>query len=425
MRAIEKLAGSADPQVTPLLLEALEDPDPHVRESAAAALGDVGDDRVVDPLVNVSLHETEMSVRQAALGALAKIDHQRATGTFLRALDDADLNIRQAAGWALRKISWQHLNASQKARVAIIRTAWEEVVTFGAAAVEPLEVAFRSGTHRTRTEAAEALGKIGTEEAISTLVAMLSDFTFDQSAREIVGRTLRRYCGSELSDSQQALICIALGEWTDVVTLGAAAVEALVAALPYPTLSHQAARALIHIGPAGVDSLVRVARDRHQHTLVREASAIALAEIGDARAAGPLLVMLGEPDMVIRQAAVWALQRLGWQPANDGQRALVAIANSQWELLRRMGAGAVEPLLALATESLATEETVAALECILETSGHEVSVNQLRTLAALPDSGAAVAASPGAEGGRPRHSANYNRLGKLARSELFRRGVMR
>ncbi len=427
VRAIEKLSASGDPQAATLLLETLDDPDSMVRSAAASALGDVGDDRAVDNLSNVVLYEREMSLREEALAALTKIDPHRTTALLLRALDDPELSVRQAAAWALRKAAWHFLDDTQKARIAIVRSDWEEVARFGSAAVEPLEAAFRAGTQRTCCEVAEALGQIGTEEAVNALVVLLGDFDLGQGGREIVGRALRRFCADDLADAQQALICITLGEWSAVVTLGAVAVEPLVSALRYPSLCNEAARALIHIGAAGVDSLVALVKDRDQPSTVREGAAIALAEISDSRAVGPLLLMLTDPDMAVRQAAVWTLERLGWQPTEESQRALAAIAHDDWEQVRELGAAAVEPLLCLATDSMATEETVVTLEHILEFTPGDLSVNQLRTIAALQEGdrveGGASSGVRAADEGEANLS--YGRAVKLAKAELFRRGVLR
>jgi len=418
---------SGDPQAETLLLEMLEDPDSVVRSAAASALGHVGDDRAVDSLSNIVLHEREMSLREEALAALTKIDPQRTTALLLRALDDRELSVRQAAGWALRKAAWHFLDDTQKARIAIVRADWEEVASFGSAAVGPLEAAFRSGTQRTCCEVAEALGQIGTDEAISALVDLLGDFDLGQAGREIVGRALRRFCADDLTDAQQALICITLGEWSDVVMLGAAAVEPLVSALRYPSLCNEAARALIHIGAAGVDSLVALVKDRDQPSTVREGAAIALAEISDSRAVGPLLLMLTDPDMGVRQAAVWTLERLGWQPAEESQRALAAIAHDDWDQVRELGAAAVEPLLCLATDSMATEETVATLEQVLELTPGDLSVNQLRTISALHDADRGEDGTSSGAHARDEGEAglSYGRAAKLAKAELFRRGVLR
>jgi len=423
MVAVEKLAAAGEADSEPLLLEALNDSNIAVRTAAAGALGAVGGKESLAPLLLICLQEKDMGIRQEAISSLEQIDQTSATEFLLGELDNEDVTIAQAAGWSLRKLAWNHLDDTQKARIAIVRAEWDTVADYGTAAVEPLEKAFRNGTDRTRADATEALGQIGTDEAIHALVALLGDYDLEQGSRELVGRALRRYCVDELTDGQNALICISLGEWDAVVTIGAAAVEPLASALLYPALCHQAARSLIRIGPAGLDALVSLVKNPDVPPTVREAASIALAEISDSRAVGPLMLMLSDPDMGVRQAAVWTLERLGWQPDDPGQQALVAIAHDDWEAVRELGAGAVEPLLCVATDSMISCEGLATLESILEEGSHDITPNQLRTLASLSQTKPAPA-QVGVTNNDQRVTPDCSRLVKLAKALLFKRGLM-
>lgn len=46
----------------------------------------------------------------------------------------------------------------------------------------------------------------------------------------------------------------------------------------------------------------------------------ALGELGDARAVEPLIAALGDKDACVRQAAVWALGKIGLARQTDGTR---------------------------------------------------------------------------------------------------------
>lgn len=421
--AIEKLAVAGEADSEPLLLEALNDASMAVRTVAAGALGAVGGTESIAPLLQICLKEKDMGIRQEALSSLEKIDQAYATEFLLGELDNENVPVAQAAGWSLRKLSWNDLDDTQKARVAIVRSDWDEVADYGSAAVVPLEIVFRNGTDRTRSDAAEALGQIGTDESVHSLVALLGDYGIKQSSRELAGRSLRRYCGDELTDAQNALICISLGEWDAVVTLGAAAVEPLASALPYAALCNHAARSLIRIGPAGLEALVSLVKNPSVSPTVREAASIALAEIGDSRAIGPLLLMLTDSDMAVRHAAVWTLERLGWQPAEPGQHALVAIAHDDWKAVHGLGVVAVEPLLCMATDSMISSEGLSALESILEVGSGDITPNQLRTLASLCQAKPAPS-HVGDAANDQSTTPDYNRIVKLARTLLFKRGLM-
>ena len=134
--------------------------------------------------------------------------------------------------------------------------------------------------------------------------------------------------------------------------------------------------------------------------------------------------------VAVRFAAFWALERLDWKPADDNQRIMVAIAHDDWDSVHRLGVAAAGPLLDLATSSMAPLETVRALEAILAESPGSMSINRLRKLISLQDFTPHAPTlwndkrddhnSPN----RPPSVANCDKVRKLARSELIRRGIM-
>ena len=69
---------------------------------------------------------------------------------------------------------------------------------------------------------------------------------------------------------------------------------------------------------------------------VRKSAAEALGKIGDARAAEPLIAALKDNDWKVVKGAAVALQSLGWQPSNEVQRAILAIALENWDEVVRL-----------------------------------------------------------------------------------------
>jgi HEAT repeat protein len=153
--------------------------------------------------------------------------------------------------------------------------------------------------------------------------------------------------------------------------------DGLVALLWDPSSDRKAViAALVKIGAPAVEPLIKILEKpniREVHRPVRDASATALANIGepaakalvrvfkldpdlaeDALAAlGPpvaelLVAILSEKNYYVRSRAACLLKGFGWQPRNDEERLLWDIACERWEeidaLSARLGASAIEPL---------------------------------------------------------------------------------
>jgi HEAT repeat protein len=275
-----------------------------------------------------------------------------------------------------------------------------------------------------RETAARSLGSIGDGSAVASLMTTLQDEAW--VVREAGAASLEMLGWTPTGDTERAQDAVAKKDWEALVPLGEAAIEPLVDALKYGAVGLAAAQAMLKLGELGLDCLLNLLTDTSQPASVREVAARVLAETGDARAIEPVRAMLDEHDSIIRQVAVWALTRLGWIPANDRERALVAIANEDWDELGPLGSAAVEPLLALAEHSLAPEETARALRCVLTVSASLLSVQDLRAIAALGSVQAQEQiASAKYDGGIDLEAvAEAKAVRELASAELARRGIM-
>lgn len=75
------------------------------REMATYALGEIGDTRAIEPLIDVLLEDTNSFVRRLAASALGKIGDERAIEALTSAkLNDEDEDVRYWADWALKQI---------------------------------------------------------------------------------------------------------------------------------------------------------------------------------------------------------------------------------------------------------------------------------------------------------------------------------
>jgi HEAT repeat protein len=127
------------------------------------------------------------------------------------------------------------------------------------------------------------------------------------------------------------------------------AIGALVEALDDDSfrVSLAAQKALEQIGSAAVKPLLTALQDHREQ--VRRYAAWALGNIGDQRAIEPLTAALKDATWSVRNAAATALDSLHWQPADEAQRALLAVAREKWteniQEIIKMGDAAVEPLM--------------------------------------------------------------------------------
>lgn len=78
---------------------------------------------------------------------------------------------------------------------------------------------------------------------------------------------------------------------------------------------------------------------------VRKAGIQALEHIGDHRAIEPILASLSDSEGSVRKTAAQALNSFGWQPADDSQRAILAVAQEEWDVATIIGEQAIEPLM--------------------------------------------------------------------------------
>jgi HEAT repeat protein len=99
--AVTQLARIKDARTVPLLIGALKDADSYVRGQTAAALGDTGDKRAVQPLITVLKDDDYMYVRQEAAKALGKIKDSSAVQPLINALNDETPDVKEEATKAL------------------------------------------------------------------------------------------------------------------------------------------------------------------------------------------------------------------------------------------------------------------------------------------------------------------------------------
>lgn len=155
-------------------IDLLKDPDWVVRREAVITLGEMGDDRCVEPLAQ-ALRDGDWQVREAAVDALGQVGSP-AVDALLKLLRDWD--VRKAAIAALGKIRDERVLeplVNQLRSDEFKEDATTALVTLGEPAVPRLILALQDKDENIRKQAVLALGQIKNCSAVDPLIAMLTN----------------------------------------------------------------------------------------------------------------------------------------------------------------------------------------------------------------------------------------------------------
>ncbi len=246
------------------LVEALGDPLTEVRLAAVNALGRLGGERSLGPLMGALRRDTSSRVREAAALALAERADARAVEALIERVEDPGewSGVCLIAMRALRR-------------------------THGSRAVAALMGRLQAGSVVLRRAAAVSLGEIGEERAVPGLRARLEDPAEGIPVRVAAARALADVGGPEA----QAALVSAMADRSWVVQA-------------------EAARSLGRIGDAQAIGPL-VAALAHERSAVRREVAQALGCIAAAEAIQPLVDALGDREGEVREAVAAALLRTG------------------------------------------------------------------------------------------------------------------
>jgi len=165
----EKVKDEIDIQV-----DLLKDPDWVVRREAAITLGEMGDERCVEPLCN-ALSDGDWQVREVAIEALGQIG-SHAVEMLIKLLRDWD--VRKYAINAMGKIRDERVLDPlmlQLKNDEFKEDATNALVELGEPALERLIKALTDKDDNIRKQSVLALGRIKHADAIDPLIGMLAD----------------------------------------------------------------------------------------------------------------------------------------------------------------------------------------------------------------------------------------------------------
>jgi HEAT repeat protein/Tfp pilus assembly protein PilF len=292
--AADEVAKMDDPLLVEKLISALGHKEAQVRGIAAYALGVIGDKRAFEPLVNVLRNDTSFA-RAYAASALGYLGDARAVDYLINvtggdhsvfAKDNTPswatgalgkLGTKGAIDFLIRKLSAVDKDFRANAARALGESGDKR-------AVAPLIKAFQDKRISLNYDA-EALGKIGGEEALQFLLQALK----------------------EQEEGSRKGAAGALG-WTKDLR----AVDPLIHLLINDKdqfVRSNSASALARIGDKrAVEPLIKALGDKEDY--VRKSAATALGSLGDERAVEPLTAALKDPIDNVRKASGAALKKL-------------------------------------------------------------------------------------------------------------------
>jgi HEAT repeat protein len=165
----EKVKDEIDIQI-----DLLKDPDWVVRREAAITLGEMGDERCVEPLA-AALRDGDWQVREVAIEGIGQIGSP-AVDVLLKLLRDWD--VRKSAIMALGKIRDERVLdplMQQLRNDEFMEDATDALVNLGEPALPGLIKALKDKEELVRKQAVIALGRIKSAEAIDPLIEMLQN----------------------------------------------------------------------------------------------------------------------------------------------------------------------------------------------------------------------------------------------------------
>jgi len=155
-------------------IDLLKDPDWVVRREAAITLGEMGDERCVEPLA-AALRDGDWQVREVVIEGIGQIGSP-AVEVLLKLLRDWD--VRKSAIIALGKIRDERVLEplmQQLRNDEFMEDATDALVNLGEPALPGLIKALKDKEELVRKQAVIALGRIKSPEAIDPLIEMLQN----------------------------------------------------------------------------------------------------------------------------------------------------------------------------------------------------------------------------------------------------------
>ena len=284
--------------VYPVLVERLNDPNPSVQHAAVISLGRFGRAEAIEELIKPKIFNSAIAdIRWAAVAAVGKLGDYRVIDHLVKAVDDPEWIVRTQAITELKGKVREIIDRKdvRLARILIhmfsldneeiINLAAEGFQDIGLESLHSLHEALNSPSPMIRSNAAKALGKLKSHQSVPFLMELLQDEVWQVRA-----------------GAAEALGLIG----------DKASIEALVLRIQdnIEKVQEQAVSALVRLGKRATIPLLN-ALNRERDKFSQRAFLKCLGNIGDPKSASALINYLRSSYFVVRQTAVAALVRFG------------------------------------------------------------------------------------------------------------------
>jgi HEAT repeat protein len=293
-----QLGYESRPEIYPLLVEKLNDPNPSIQHAAVIALGRFGRTEAIDELIKPKIFRSPNSqIRWAAVTAVGRLGDYRVIEHLLKAVEDAEWIVRTEAITELM-VKVQDIIARKDVRLArilihmfsldneeIVSLATDGLQEIGPGTLHVLHDALRNSSPLIRSNAARTLGKMRSYGSTPYLMDLLGDE---------VGAV-------------RAAAAEALGLIGDRI-----AIEHLVYRIQdnVEKVQERAADAVVRFGRLATVPLLEVL-SRERDKFAQRALLKCLGRIGDPKSVPALISYLRSSYFIVRQSAVSALARFG------------------------------------------------------------------------------------------------------------------
>jgi HEAT repeat protein len=331
------VSSSSEENIIINLLELLRNEDnAGLRNSAAEAVTKLGD-RAIIPLIKL-VHDPDADVRKFVIDAMGSINSMDFIQPLLSALHDEDVNVAAAAA--------EHLGNLGDARVVpelikVIVSNENELFRFNALAAigklavpapVPDEIAQLAGKELLRKAVFECLGSIADDSAVAVLMegmgvrqkssrnaAVIALFRIysrsGTDSRQAMESALQSLKGSELVpvllesyNPDDPILTEALIVILDIIG-DKRCVEIFLQAFVNERLSGVSLKALKHLGPDGIDTLI--SQFKSSDTVSRSAICTLIGECAYRNGGAVIRDALNDQSPLVRKSAVSAVGKLG------------------------------------------------------------------------------------------------------------------